>query len=121
MKLRALTTLLRAGLLLIAAPLAMAAAKVESVQLEAVNPASARLTVNLSAAPVQKVFTLDNPWRVVIDLKSAQLAAACSCRNPGARVKSLRSGPQPGGKLRIVMELTSGIPGCSPVHAATSW
>jgi N-acetylmuramoyl-L-alanine amidase len=105
MTFRALTSLLHAGLLLIAAPLAVAAAKVESVQLEAVNASSARLTLNLSAAPLQKVFTLDKPWRVVIDLKSAELARGLKLPQPRGPVKSLRSGPQPGGKLRIVMEL----------------
>jgi N-acetylmuramoyl-L-alanine amidase len=105
MKFRAFTTLLHAGLLLVAAPLALAAAKVESVQLESADASSARLTLNLSAAPVQKVFTLDNPARVVIDLNSATLARGLQLPAPRGLVKSLRSAPQPGGKLRIVMEL----------------
>jgi N-acetylmuramoyl-L-alanine amidase len=105
MKFRAVTSLLHAGLLLIAAPLAMAAAKVESAQLEATDPSSIRLTLNLSAAPLQSVFTLEKPWRVVIDLKSAELARGLKLPPPQGPVKSLRSGPQPGGKLRIVMEL----------------
>jgi N-acetylmuramoyl-L-alanine amidase len=61
--------------------------------------------LNLSAAPLQKVFTLEKPWRVVIDLNSAELARGVKLPTPQGPVKSLRSGPQPGGKLRIVMEL----------------
>jgi N-acetylmuramoyl-L-alanine amidase len=105
MKFRALTTLLHAGLLLVAAPLVLAGAKVESVQLESADASSARLTLNLSAAPAQKVFTLDNPSRVVIDLNSAELARGLKLPGPKGPVKSLRSAAQPGGKLRIVMEL----------------
>ncbi len=74
--------------MLVAAPFALAAAKVESVQLDSADASSARLTLNLSAAPAQKVFTLDNPSRVVIDLDSAELARGLKLPAPRGPVKS---------------------------------
>ncbi|MET0280162.1 MAG: N-acetylmuramoyl-L-alanine amidase [Steroidobacteraceae bacterium] len=105
MSIRAIRSALHAGLLLLAAPALLAASRVEAVRLTTPTTDSARLELQLSSPARQKVFTLDNPHRVVIDVESAQLPASLLLPPGTGLVKSLRSGVQPGGKLRLVLEL----------------
>ncbi|NBU25832.1 MAG: N-acetylmuramoyl-L-alanine amidase [Gammaproteobacteria bacterium] len=67
-----------------------------------------RLFVDLSAATGYRFFTLDNPRRAVIDLESARDASRGALPAPTGAVSGLRTGAQPGGALRVVVELRPG-------------
>ncbi len=105
MKQGALLAILRLGVLLLVAPAALAATQVRNVAFEAPSPGSARFTLTLSGPPNHQVFTLDNPRRVVIDLKSTSLPRSMAMPAAAGPVTSVRSGTQPGGKLRFVLEM----------------
>jgi N-acetylmuramoyl-L-alanine amidase len=101
----ALRAVLRIGVLLLAAPAAFAATQVRNLAFEAPAAGSARFTLTLSGPPSHQVFTLDNPRRVVIDLKSTSLPRSVAMPAVSGPVASVRSGTQPGGKLRLVLEM----------------
>lgn len=93
--------------LIIAAPLALAAANtLQKVELSTASADGARIVMELSGAPVRKVFTLDNPDRVVVDIKSARLAPGLRLPKAAGPVHSIRSAAQPDKSLRVVIELT---------------
>ncbi len=92
--------------LLLAAPLAMAATTLRQIELSAPGADSARLVLTLSAAPAQKVFVLDNPQRIVIDLPATHMGAGVKLPQAAGPVRSVRSGTQSGKTLRLVVELT---------------
>jgi len=74
------------------------------------TPGSTQVTLDLTAATSEKLFTLGHPQRAVVDLRHTR--ASSSLRLPlGAGVISgFRIGPQPGGTLRVVMQLKSSTP-----------
>lgn len=71
---------------------------------------SAQLTLDVAGATTQKVFNLDRPQRVVIDL--AHTSVARGFRLPGGAgvVSGIRTGHQLGGTLRIVVQLKTSAP-----------
>ena len=71
------------------------------------GPEGTRLVLDLSALPRHEVFTIENPDRVVVDLANTQLAMRKDLPAGQGPVKSVRSGPQAGGGLRIVLDLTA--------------
>jgi N-acetylmuramoyl-L-alanine amidase len=93
-----LCALLSAGASLAAAP-----ARVSDVRLWA-GPEGTRLVLDLSAPVRYEVFSLDNPHRIVVDLERTVLAARALPAGQG-RVRSLRSGPQADGGLRLVLDV----------------
>jgi N-acetylmuramoyl-L-alanine amidase len=98
-----------AGALLFAAAVTTYAASpvtVKDVRVWA-GPDATRLVLDLSAPVAHSVMTLQNPHRVVVDLTSARLDNDGRAL-PEAQgfVKQLRIGPQGGGNLRIVIDLT---------------
>jgi N-acetylmuramoyl-L-alanine amidase len=70
------------------------------------GPEGTRLVLDLSALPRHEVFTIENPDRVVVDLANTQLAMRKDLPVGQGPVKSVRSGPQAGGGLRIVLDLS---------------
>jgi N-acetylmuramoyl-L-alanine amidase len=70
------------------------------------GPEGTRLVLDLSALPRHEVFTIENPDRVVVDLVNTQLAMRKDLPAGQGTVKSVRSGPQAGGGLRIVLDLS---------------
>lgn len=70
------------------------------------GPEGTRLVLDLSALPRHEVFTIENPDRVVVDLANTQLAMGKDLPAGQGPVKSVRSGPQAGGGLRIVLDLS---------------
>src|ERR1700751_5726797 len=66
---------------------------------------SAQLTLDLTDSAAQKLFTLDHPARVVIDLPHTQLMHGIHAPAPSGVVTAVRLGPQPHGTLRVVIEL----------------
>ena len=94
------------GLCVAAQSLAAAPAKVTDVRLWA-GPEGTRLVLDLSAPVRHEVFTLENPDRVVIDLANTELALRKELPSGQGPVKSVRSGPQAGNGLRIVLDLAT--------------
>ncbi len=103
------TPLRRAWLLAFAAVLAVAplgAGTLRNVLLTAPDADGARLVLDLSAAPGKpQVSTLTDPHRLVIDLPSTAAAGSLKLPRAAGPVQALRHGVQPGGALRIVLEL----------------
>lgn len=73
------------------------------------GPEGTRLVIELAAPAEYTVFPLDGPDRVVIDLANTSLAGRSLPAGQGP-VKSVRSGPQPGNGLRLVLDLDSPQP-----------
>jgi N-acetylmuramoyl-L-alanine amidase len=71
------------------------------------GPEGTRLVLDLSAPARYEVFTLQNPDRVVVDLARAELALRKGLPKGQGRVKTVRTGPQAGGGLRLVLDLDS--------------
>lgn len=81
------------------------AAELRDVRLWA-SPDSTRVVFDLDATAVHSIFTLENPSRVVVDLRDTQRAGALATQLEGkGLVQRVRSGPQPGGALRVVLDL----------------
>ena len=76
---------------------------------------SAQLTLDLTDAAKQSLFTLDHPDRVVIDLPHTVRMHGIHAPAPAGVVTAVRFGSQPHGTLRVVIELRSAL----PVHS--SW
>ena len=85
---------------------AAAPAKVGDVRLWS-GPEGTRLVLDLSAPVSHEVFTLENPDRIVIDLQHTRLAMRKALPVGQGPVRSVRSGPQDDGVLRIVLDLES--------------
>lgn len=93
------------ALLLLLSAHAMAAVEVKDAQLTA-EADIGHLAFSLSGSTTYKVFTLENPSRVVIDLSDAHLAGSLPNVNfRGSPVRSMRSGTRHGRDLRVVLEL----------------
>lgn len=69
------------------------------------GPESTRLVLDLSQRAEHRVFTLQNPNRVVVDLSGATANATALKTEARGYVKSVRSGPRSGGDLRVVFDL----------------
>jgi N-acetylmuramoyl-L-alanine amidase len=85
---------------------AAAPAQVADVRLWS-GPEGTRLVLDLSEPVRHHVFALDNPDRIVIDLENARLAMRKALPEGQGPVRSVRSGPQDDGGLRIVLDLGS--------------
>ncbi len=74
------------------------------------SPDSTRVVLDLSEPVAWKVFTLDKPNRVVVDLESISNDPARVAIPPGAgAVSAVRLGPRDGGGLRVVLDLASAV------------
>jgi N-acetylmuramoyl-L-alanine amidase len=71
---------------------------------------SAQMTLELSEGTAQKVFTLDNPDRVVIDLPHTHRAWGVRAPAASGVVTGVRIGTQPQGTLRVVVQLKTALP-----------
>ena len=93
------------ALLMTGANFAAHAAELRDVRLWA-SPDSTRVVFDLDLSAEHTIFTLDNPNRVVIDLKGTQRGAALTAQLEGkGLVQRVRSGPQADGGLRVVLDL----------------
>ena len=90
-----------------ASPLLAAPVEVRDLRVWA-GPDSTRVVLDLSAPARYELFTLSSPERVVIDLLDARLDDA-RVGMPGASglVRAIRSGAQPDGSLRVVIDLSA--------------
>jgi N-acetylmuramoyl-L-alanine amidase len=82
-----------------------ATTEVEDVRLWS-GPEGTRFVIEMSTPARYEVFTLDDPARVVVDLDRTRLAMRQPLPAGQGPVRSVRSGPQAGGGLRIVLDLT---------------
>jgi N-acetylmuramoyl-L-alanine amidase len=76
---------------------------------------SAQLALDLSDKAPQKLFTLSHPDRVVIDLRNTHRASGLHAPAGTGAISSVRFGSQPGGTLRIVLELKA------PLAPRSTW
>jgi N-acetylmuramoyl-L-alanine amidase len=98
----------------VAPSLAVAATRLTGVELTA-DGAGARLTLQLGAKVDRRVFALDSPDRVVIDLPGVRAASGLRLPAGAGPVATVRSGARPGDTLRLVVELAQ------PLASATRW
>jgi N-acetylmuramoyl-L-alanine amidase len=92
-----------------AATHAAAPAEVEDVRLWS-GPEGTRLVLELSAPVRHEVFSVENPDRIVIDLQNTRLAMRKALPDGQGPVTNVRSGPQAGGGLRIVLDVAARQP-----------
>jgi N-acetylmuramoyl-L-alanine amidase len=85
------------------------AAELQGVALSA-GADSAQLTLDLSDTATQKLFTLDHPDRVVIDLPHTHRAQGVRAPTGAGIVSGMRFGSQPHGTLRVVVQVKSAVP-----------
>jgi N-acetylmuramoyl-L-alanine amidase len=71
---------------------------------------SAQVTLDFSDAAAQKIFRLEHPQRVVIDLPNTHLAQGVHAPLAAGVVTGVRFGRQPHGTLRLVLELNAALP-----------
>ena len=91
-------------MLCVCSNVAAAPARVEDVRLWS-GPEGTRLVLDLSAPVKYDVFTLNNPYRVVIDLANASIADSNRLPAGQGPVTRVRSGKQPRYGLRFVLDL----------------
>jgi N-acetylmuramoyl-L-alanine amidase len=84
---------------------AVAAAELRAIHLDA-DSASAQITLATDAAVTQKVFLLEHPDRVVIDLLHTRRADGLHAPAAAGVVTGVRLGTQPGGTLRVVLQMS---------------
>ena len=66
-----------------------------------------QVTLDLSGVTNERLFTLDHPDRAVIDLTNTRLLGGVRLPLGAGVVSGFRVGTQPGGTLRVVMQLSS--------------
>ena len=97
----------------------MAAAPLSAAQLRAIrltaDSAAAQVTLDLDGLVTQKVFLLQHPDRVVIDLQQTHQTEGLHAPAPAGVVSGVRLGTQPGGTLRLVLQLST------PLGAHSAW
>ena len=91
--------------LLLPVSTAWAQVQVRDVRLWA-GPDSTRVVLDLSGAVTHSLFTLENPGRVVVDVKAARMdLAALRLPDGVGLVRSVRGANRPEGEVRIVLDL----------------
>ncbi len=103
-----------AGLLGLGAISVSGAAELRGIHLST-SADSAQVTLDLSEGATHKLFTLDHPDRVVIDLPQTHLASEVRVPAASGIVTDVRLGTQPDGTLRVVVQLKS------PLAAHSAW
>jgi N-acetylmuramoyl-L-alanine amidase len=98
-------------LALLTIPALASGAELKDVRLSSSStPDSAQVSLYFSAQTTHKLFTLDKPDRVVIDLSNTREAAGVRVPEGTGPVQSIRFGARPKGALRVVLQLKSSMP-----------
>src|SRR3984893_8420388 len=97
-----------AGLLGLGAISVSAAAELRGIHLST-SADSAQVTLDLTEGATPKLFTLEHPDRVVIDLSQTRLASEVRAPAASGVVTDVRFGSQPQGTLRVVVQLKSAL------------
>jgi N-acetylmuramoyl-L-alanine amidase len=95
---------------------AAAGAELQGVHISAGSGGSAQVTLDLTDVAGEKLFMLDDPDRAVVDLAHTRLAHGVRAPSGTGLVSAIRLGSQPGGTLRVVLQLKSNV----QAHAAWS-
>jgi N-acetylmuramoyl-L-alanine amidase len=96
-------------MLLLAPILAQSAAVVEGARIWPA-PDHTRLVFDTGSSTSHNIFALENPARLVIDIRDASLKADFSSLNlNGSPIRRIRSAPRNGTDLRVVLDLASEI------------
>ena len=74
------------------------------------TPGGTQVTLDLTSVTREKLFTLDHPQRAVIDLGNTRLGGSVRLPLGTGVVSGFRIGTQPGGTLRVVMQLKTLAP-----------
>ena len=74
------------------------------------TPGGTQVTLDLTSVTSEKLFTLDHPQRAVIDLGNTRLGGNVRLPLGTGVVSGFRIGTQPGGTLRVVMQLKALAP-----------
>lgn len=88
------------------APAAAAGGRLNAIDL-ATSADGARVTLDLSRVTGEKYFTLDHPFRAVIDLPATRARAGLRLPPASGPVIGVRLGARPHGALRLVLALRS--------------
>ena len=91
-------------------------ARLSAVRLTASGD-GARLTLDLSRVTGEKLFTLDHPFRAVIDLPRTRVRPGLRLPRGSGPVERIRLGRRPHGALRLVLVLHA----TTGVHADWTW
>jgi N-acetylmuramoyl-L-alanine amidase len=97
-----------AGLLGLGAISVSEAAELRGIHLST-SADSAQVTLDLTEGATHKLFTLEHPDRVVIDLSQTHLASEVRAPAASGVVTDVRFGSQPDGTLRVVVQLKSAL------------
>jgi N-acetylmuramoyl-L-alanine amidase len=84
------------------------AAELRAIELDS-SATAAQVTLDMSAGTAEKLFSLDSPDRIVIDLPHTHLMPGFRTPRGEGVVTLVRVGPRPGGALRIVLQLRSAL------------
>jgi N-acetylmuramoyl-L-alanine amidase len=69
------------------------------------GPSSTRVVLDLDRPTQYEILELTGPDRVVVDLPATAVGSTLRLPDAKGRVRAVRTGLQPGGKLRVVFEL----------------
>lgn len=87
------------------APGLLCASELTGVRLSS-EPATTRIVLDLDSAVSHRLFELNDPNRIVIDLPNTAASSSLRLPVPKGRVSSVRTGARPNGELRVVLDLT---------------
>src|SRR5881227_2024255 len=99
---------LAAGLLGLGAISLGEAAELRGIHLST-SADSAQVMLDMTEGATHKLFTLEHPDRVVVDLPQTRLASEVRVPAASAAVTDVRVGSQPDGTLRVVVQLKSAL------------
>jgi N-acetylmuramoyl-L-alanine amidase len=106
-----LASLISVVVLSLAATVARAAVTVSAADLVSDGPGQATLTLEVSGELKPRLFRLEDPDRVVLDLPATRLAPGLRLPGAAGPVSVLRSGVQPGDTVRLVLETAAPLTG----------
>ncbi len=84
------------------------AGDVEGLRLWA-SPESTRVVLDLAGPAEHRVFTLDDPDRIVIDLEDSVARLSAGLPRGSGFVDGVRTGVRPGGDLRVVLDVNAAV------------
>lgn len=87
---------------------AASAHEVEGLRLWS-GPETTRVVLDLSAPTSHRIFNLDNPYRVVVDLTETTVSEGTRLPEGRGFVVGVRTGAQPRGQLRVVLDVNQPV------------